>query len=140
VSLSHSLRLWINEPDSDEWAAFQILAYSNLGALVENTLRVFLSVHYTTYRNDAAVIVRKGLIQDPDEATFDRLRDFFKKRIWRDDTTDDWDSWICRIQYRRNAIHAFKDRDIGTHGELIEDVREYLRFLRRVDGQLPYPD
>ena len=110
----------------------------HLGALVEGSLKLFLSVWYDSYKDDVNAI--KNELQDPDGLTLDPLRQFFKKRIWVNVASDNWNPWIERIQQRRNAIHAFKDRDIGTHGELLADIRHYLRFLRRISGQLPYPD
>lgn len=35
-----------------------------------------------------------------------------------------WISWIEKIQYKRNAIHSFKDRDIGSFEEFIETIKE----------------
>jgi predicted metallo-beta-lactamase superfamily hydrolase len=66
-----------------------------------------------------------------------QLRDFYqKKKI----LNKSWDVWINRIQQRRNAIHAYKDRDIGTQQELLKDIRTYLEFLKHMNARLPYPD
>lgn len=140
VSLSHSLRHWIRTPRPETRDACQILGYANLGALVEGSLRLFLSVWCKDYENDIGAIKRHGAVQDPDAVSLELLRQFFKKRIWDDVASDNWDPWIERIQRRRNAIHAFKDRDVGTHTELLPDIRNLLRFLCRINGQLPYPD
>lgn len=139
VSLSHSLHLWKLPSSGSDDAAMQILGYANLGALVEGALKLFLSVFYKDYLADVeAIRGRSGTIKAPDRVTLEPLRQFFVKRIWF--SWDDWDPWIQRIQQRRNAIHAFRDRDIGSHSELIEDIRTYLKFLRRINDQLPYPD
>ena len=76
---------------------------------------------------------------DPDSLEFERMRHFFKKRIWGNGD-EEWDSWIEKIQKRRNAVHAYQDRDIGSFDEFFVDVRRYLEFLRRINDQLPYPD
>ena len=101
---------------------------------------LFLSVWYDSYKNGVDTITKRAVIQDPDGIgiKLEDLRIFFKKNIWHQD--DDWDAWIARIQFRRNAIHAFKDRNIGTHAELIADIQRYRIFLHRINGQLPYPD
>ena len=140
ASLSRSLVRWVVHPEPRDWAGTQILGYANLGALVEGTLKLFLSVWYNDYRADADAIIKQGKLVSPDGAELERLRQFFKKRIWIDTPEDAWDAWILRIQNRRNAIHAFRDRAIGTHVELMTDIRCYLRFLRRVNSQLPYPN
>lgn len=140
VSLSVCLRRWVPIPSDEDKDAVQIMAYANIGALVEGTLKLFLSVWYGHYAKDAEAIRRKGALLGPDIATLDLLRQFFKKRIWLNDPSDNWDPWISYIQNRRNAIHAFKNRDIGTHPDILNDMRNYLRFVRRINQQLPYPD
>ena len=66
VSLSSSLHMWITQPDEANLFAVQILGYANLGSLVENTLKLFLSVYYHDYKKGIDAITRKGAIQDPD--------------------------------------------------------------------------
>ena len=140
VSLCHSLRLWLVAPDPKDEFATQILGYANVGSLVEGTLKLFLGVFYNDYKSDAEAILKRGVVQDPDGVSLDPLRKFFKCRIWFDAPSDNWDPWILRIQSRRNAIHAFKDRDLGTHKDLLADIRHYLVFVRRISRQFPYPD
>ena len=103
-------------------------------------MKLFVSVWYNDYKVDADAITKKGSVQDPDGITLELLRQFFKKKIWASTASDNWDPWIQRIQSRRNAIHAFKDREIGNHTDLLTDIRNYLKLLRRINGQLPYPD
>jgi len=137
VSLTACLRKWIEKPSEKEASGSLILAWANLGSLVEGTLKLFLSVYYKDYKNDIDAIKKKGELQDPDVLQVEPLRQFFKKKIW---DKDQWDNWIQKIQQRRNAIHAYKDRDIGTHDEFINDVRNYLNFLRYINSRLSYPD
>jgi hypothetical protein len=140
VSMSESLHRWVDIPAGKDAASTQLLGYANLGALVEGTLKLFLSVFYNDYKGDTDAIKKKDAIVDPDGVTLEPMRQFFKKRIWADTPRDNWDAWILRIQNRRNAIHAFKDREIGTHSELVDDIRIYFKLVRRINGQLPYPD
>jgi len=44
------------------------------------------------------------------------------------------------IQWRRNVIHAYKDREIGTFEEFEDDVRTYNLLLDNLEGRDPYPD
>lgn len=136
VSLSACLNIWIAEPQGKDNSGRLILAWTNLGSLVEGTMKLFLSVWYEAYKKDVEAIRRRGKLQDPDILQLEAIRQFFRKRIWG----DSWDKWVQHIQQRRNAIHAYKDRDIGTHMELIADIRTYLEFLRYTNGRLPYPD
>lgn len=139
VSLSKCLKIWVMESPAENESGRLILAWANLGSLVEGTMKLFLSVWYEGYKSDIEAIKRKGDLVDPDNLELDRLREFFKKRIWVKGD-EDWDTWILKIQWRRNAIHAYKNRDLGTFEEFYNDVRVYLKFLRRINNQLPYPD
>lgn len=137
VSLSHCLRLWIRPFTKEEDYGRLILGYANLGSLAEGTMKLFLSVFYEDYVSDSDAIKKKGKLQDPDSLKLENLRQLYqKKKIWN----KSWDTWINRIQWRRNAIHAYKDRDVGTQKELLEDIRKYLDLLKYMNARLPYPD
>ncbi len=136
VSLSACLKIWLVEPLPDNESGRLILAWANLGSLVEGTMKLFLSVWYKDYNNDVEAIKKKEKLIDPDGLQLEPMRQFFRKRIWG----EDWDMWIQHIQQRRNAIHAYKSRDIGTFDEFFADVRRYLKFLRYINSKLPYPD
>ena len=45
VSLSQSLKLWNEDPKNDASEGHLILAWINLGSLVEGTMKLFLSVY-----------------------------------------------------------------------------------------------
>lgn len=142
VSLSRTLNLWFPDPfevDEQTEDGRLILAWANLGALVEGTMKWFLSVYYETYKTDVdAITSRKGKLIDPDEVKLEPLRIFFGKSIWT--AAEDYDPWVKRVQARRNAIHAYRTRDIGTFEEFEGDVRTYLEFLKSLDLRVPYPD
>lgn len=137
VSLSSCLGIWIEEHSAGDETGRLILAWANLGSLVEGAMKLLLSVWYETYREDSAdAIVRRGKLQDPDGLQLESLRQYFRRIIW-DET---WDEWVRHIQQRRNTIHAYKGRDIGTYGEFLDSVRTHLKFLRYINFRLPYPD
>jgi hypothetical protein len=52
VSLSCSLRLWLREPANSLSDGELILAWTNLGSLIEGTLKLFLSVYYNDFQAD----------------------------------------------------------------------------------------
>ena len=121
VSLSHCLKLWISCAKPELEDGHLILAWANLGSLLEGSMKLFLSAWYKTYISDIDAIKRKGKLQDPDGLQLEPLRQFFKMRIW-DET---FDAYIQTIQQRRNAIHAFKDRNIGTKEEFSNNICNY---------------
>lgn len=140
VSLSHSLKRWDISPQKGAEDGDLILAWVNLGALVEGTLKLFLSVYFNDYSKDEDSIKNnKGLVE-PDFIKFDRLRQFFNKKIWDSIETEEFDAWVLKIQQRRNIIHAFKNKDIGDFSEFVFDTKRYLFFLMYHLDRLPYPD
>lgn len=134
ASLALCLARWVGADSPGDL----ILAWANLGALVEGQLKLFLCVHYNDYQSDVDAIRRQGKLADPDGCELEPLRQFFVKRIW--DVGTNWNPYVQLVQQRRNAIHAFKHRDIGTFVEWQETLRLHLSFVRDVSGRLPYPD
>lgn len=139
VSLSKCLKIWLVELLLKDDSGALILAWTNLGSLVEGTMKLFLSIWYKDYEIDVEAIKKRGKLISPDCLQIESMRHFFKKRIWKKEDKD-WDRWIKHVQQRRNAIHAFRDRDIGDFDEFFSNVRIYLEFLRYINSRLPYPD
>lgn len=144
VSLSGSLRLWIREPAKALSAAELILAWANLGSLVEGSIKTLLSVWYETYMADIESLKKanafdhgKQAAHPPDGLALEKLRVYCKTQSL---LGADGDALAELVQQRRNAIHAFKDRPIGDGLEFQNAVRAYLALLRTVNTRLPYPD
>jgi hypothetical protein len=138
VSLSVCLKIWNQKSVTQEEDGRLILAWANLGSLVEGSMKLFLSVWYSDYVQDVEAVKKKGKTQDPDSVQLEPIRHFFAKRVWGKDK--EMDNWVQRVQHHRNAIHAYQDRDLGTLDEFQDDVRYYLNFLRYINFRLPYPD
>ncbi|UVW30640.1 hypothetical protein [Massilia sp. H6] len=144
VSLSRSLRHWDCDPPEDLEEGDLILAWTNLGSLIEGTIKLFLAVHYDSYKNDIETLkdtkawhkTKKKLL-DPDGLALDTLIDYIQKaNLFPTEEID-----LCKlVQSRRNAIHAFKDRPIDTGLELHMAIKKYLSMLRSTAQILPYPD
>jgi hypothetical protein len=134
TSLAYSLTRWIDADSEGDL----ILAWTNLGALVEGQLKLFLCVYYSDYRGDIDAIRRREELIDPDGCNLENLRQFFVKRIWCAGTN--WNPYVEMVQQRRNAVHAFKYRDIGTFREWEDALCLHLTFVRDTGGSLPYPD
>jgi hypothetical protein len=135
ASLSTSLLRWVSASTDGDL----ILAWANLGALVEGQLKLFLSVYYNDYSAEVDVIRdRRGRLIDIDGSTLEPLRQFFARRIWT--VGSDWNVYIKRIQKRRNAIHAFRARDIGSFEDWRNELPVHLSFVRDINSRVPYPD
>jgi hypothetical protein len=135
ASLSDSLSKWLRcSSDGD-----LILAWANLGALVEGQLKLFLSVFFNDYSTSThAIRDKKGALQEPGVCTIEPLRKLFVRSIWT--VGDDWNDYVLLVQQRRNAIHAFTSRNIGTFAEWRNELRRHLSFIRDINGRLPYPE
>lgn len=149
--LSKKLRLFIDENiEKDE--ALLIIGWSVLGSLVEGTIKLFLSVWYNEYESNAILennyTDSKGNLINPDELMLEKLKQFLSKmvypkdirKIWKETNELDLIDFIERVQYKRNAIHAFKDRDIGDFKLFYSEIENYLEFLRKLTNTFPYPD
>lgn len=141
VSLSGTLRLWVMH---DLNAGELILAWANLGSLIEGSVKLLLSVYYETFEADIenlkkanAFDHKKAVAHSPDGLTLEPLR---KYCALREILVPEHLSLMETVQQRRNAIHAFKDRPIGDTTELETAIRGYLGMLREVIRRLPFPD
>ena len=144
VSLSSTLRMWLREPPNALSDGELILAWANLGSLIEGTLKLFLSAYYNDYQNDIANLktanvydAKKGGSKSPDGLTLEPLKKFCSAANL---FVEEGAALIELVQARRNAIHAFKDRPIGDDAEFQNAIHCYLILLRAVNNQLPYPD
>lgn len=140
VSLSYSLNRWENDPNKEALYGDLILAWSNLGALVEGSMKFFLSVYYEDYKSDINKIIQRGKEIDPDMAMFNELRRFFEMSIWSQSERQDKNDWLAEIQGKRNAIHAYRDRQINDFGFFRNQVKKYFVFLIGLLERVPYPD
>jgi len=140
ASLSHSLYKWEVTSQNESENGDLILAWVNLGTLVEGSMKFFLSVFYSDYKNDINTLKRRGQQVDPDGAMFDGLRTFFEKSVWLGTERKDKNDWLRKIQTKRNAIHAYKDREIDNFNIFKLEVNNYLSFLIDLLERVPYPD
>lgn len=152
ASLARQLKLFLDKTNKE--SGLLILAWTTLGSLTEGALKLFLSVYYKVYQTQnlakefKPVKDKKGNLISPDELMLEKLRLFFSERVFPKDAKEHWEKqgeinlidWILKIQQRRNAIHAFKDKDIGNMEEFHSELQNYLIFLRKINNGLPYPD
>ncbi|WP_405279265.1 hypothetical protein [Cobetia sp. Ld8] len=134
VELSATLRMWNFKHNVDGQL---ILAWANLGALIEGTLKLFLSVYRNDYSKDEIRVKRNEKTIDPDTLSYESLKLFFKKK---EILSDEWIEYLSGVQLKRNAIHAYKHRDIGSVEDFHKSVSMYLEFLFHINDSLPYPE
>lgn len=153
ASLARQLKLFLLPEEKKESGAL-ILAWTTLGSLTEGLLKLFLSIYYKDYQGEQVktdiktIKDRNDSLIEPDVLVLEKLKVFFAKRIFTPELVAiglsrgevDWIQWITKIQHRRNAIHAFQDKDIGTFDEFHGDLKNYLMLMRKINGMVPYPD
>lgn len=134
VSLSHNLRLW-DQPCSDaEDEGRLILAWANLGILVEGTMTWFLCVWEDAYARNP-MQSRKGYDLDVNRLSFEEMTRFYRQHVWVDGERDRWDEWLTRVRERRNAVLAFNHRELGTWEEFRQAVVRYQEFVEELDSR-----
>jgi hypothetical protein len=138
VSLSKNLLRWFPLPDEDEHDGSLILAWTNLGALVEGTMMWFLCIFHEDY--SSYPFMKKGKAVEPDELRFIELCRFFQNTVWLKREKKQWEPFVNLVRERRNAIHAYKNRSIGSFKEFTKAVIKYRSFLLAHEGQVTYPD
>ena len=127
--------MWLDPPAEQNTDGRLILAWANLGSLVEGTLKVFLSVYAHNYGKNPKRD-RRGQDVDPDTLRFEDLRLFFRDNVWLQSQTA-WDGWLQCVQRRRNAIHAYRHTEIGTHDEFLCAVVGYRLLADELSEQIP---
>jgi len=135
VSLSETLKLWIRDINDELTDGELILAWANLGTLVEGTLKLFCSIYCEDYRKDKRAARNKaGEIIDPDVLCLEQLKVICYKSGGFE---REWFNFIQLVQQRRNAIHAYQDKSIGNTKEFYKCLAKYLRFIERIQRRIP---
>lgn len=137
-ALSESLFTWteVYRTSTDNEGKL-ILAWTNLGALLEGGIKLFLSVHVNQYQNSQHRFQdQKGNLIEPDVLPLEKLKVFLQKENIFEKK---WFPFISLVQQRRNAIHAYKHREIGNWTEFYESIKKLRTFTQEIKGRLPYP-
>ena len=133
--LTKTLKIWIDK-GLDMTVGELILARANLGAVVESWLRFFYCVFYDDYINQP-MKNKKGQILEPEkDMRFEDLKKFSTGILWDDEKSKDY-LWGDSIQKKRNAIHSFTYKDIGTPLDFLLDVDYLCEFVDMILNHLP---
>lgn len=132
--LTKTLEIWIDK-GLNMTTGELILARANLGAVVESWLKFFYCVYYEDYCKNP-ITNNQGKMIEPEKATFDKLKEFSNGKLWDNDKSPDY-VWVNLVQYKRNSIHSFKYRDIGTPQDFLDDVDYLYNFVDNVLSHLP---
>lgn len=140
VSLARCLSIWLEPAAPEEMEGRLVLAWANLGALLEGMMKTFLSIYHHDYSIKPVTRGQKtGKPLEPDELQLESLRQFFAVNVWTPRQKKRWGAFVEMIQLRRNAIHAFKNRDIGTFNDFQKAVVKFRIFIYDTLNSLPEP-
>ena len=139
VSLSHSLRLWTQPCADEDREGRLILAWANLGILVEGTMTWFLCVYENNY-SQSPFLTKQGVDLLPNRLRFEELCRYYDEHVWTLRQVTEWDDWLTMVRSRRNAVHAFNHREIGTLDDWTDSVIRYHELIEELDGRVPYPE
>jgi hypothetical protein len=134
LALARTLPSWLDSSMQSD--GHLTLAWASLGALLEGSMRFFLCVYEPNYSQDPVAHYGKTLA--PDKLNLEFLRQFFSRaNVWMSDDAEERDRYVLSVQKRRNAIHAYQGRDIGTFDEFWESVQEYGQLIADLASRLP---
>ena len=136
TELSRCLFMWIEDDQSRKSEGHLILAWVNLGSLLEGTLKFFLSVYLEEARI-AGIRPFARMPNSPESLMLGQLRQFFIKN---NILNEEGEALVELVQKRRNVVPAFKDANIATWDEFVNAVRRYYSLLHNLEGRLPYPN
>lgn len=131
--LTDTLEIWITKGVTMTDGEL-ILACTNLGSVVESWLKFFYCVYYDDYCKKP--IAYKDKMIEPEKAKFDDLKDFSTGKLWDDENSKEY-MWVDSVQHKRNAIHSFRYRDIGTAQDFLDDMDHLYDFVDNIILHLP---
>ncbi|MCA9252240.1 MAG: hypothetical protein KDA54_14035 [Phycisphaerales bacterium] len=139
-SLAGCLSLWTEHGGEDSSPGKLILAWANLGALLEGSLMFFLSVFKHNVDETNETVEGQRAAARLERWTLEQLRTFYEEHVWIEPERAELTDWILQVQRRRNAIHAYRDRELGTVREFRDDLIKYLKLIVNLEGRIPYPE
>lgn len=132
--LTNTLSIWIDK-GLEMTEGELILARANLGSVVESWLKFFYCVYYDDYSKEPIKDKNNNSIE-PEDAFFEKLKNFSTGKLWDDENSDDF-KWVDSVQHKRNAIHSFRYKEIGTACDFLSDVDYLCNFVENVISRLP---
>lgn len=134
--LTKTLRLWTDK-GSKMTSGELILARANLGAIVESWLKFFYCAYNEDYQKNpkTKTVKSKVVTIEPNDLRFDQLKQYSRGILYQ--LNDAWETWIDSVQIKRNAIHSFNYREIGTSEDYYNDVEKLYDFIQLIDDRLP---
>lgn len=134
VSLSKSLYIWTEKNSLSEGDL--ILAWANLGSLVEGSLKLFICIYLNDYLKSENIIKKRKQDISPEKLNLgDLVRLLEKEKLFVGHI-----EFIETIRKNRNTIHSFESNQIPDKAQFEIALKDYINLLISIDSQVPYPD
>ena len=141
VSLSGTLRYWAKWPMTE---GELVLAWVNLGVLLEGTLKGFLTIYQHDFVRDVDRHLsvnalhkkgsKAGFLKHPGELKPEDLINYFSAQEL---LTKDEIKAARKIRDNRNVVHVLLDKHLGEQAEFVKSVEEYRSIQLKLYHQLP---
>lgn len=134
TELTNTLEIWINKGLTMSEGEL-ILARANLGAVVESWLKLFYCIYYDDYCKNP-IKTHKNKMVEPEKARFEDLNIFSTGKLWDSYASDEF-AWVESVRYKRNALHSFEYKNIGTPQIFLNDIDYLYDFVDNILSHLP---
>ena len=128
-----------------------ILAWANLGSVVEGNIALFLTIYWDDYQKSVSdlapdranprglakmLLSASGNLKEPNKLNFEPLRQFIDEI----NLFEQHHSNIRTIQKYRNYIHSVDKPTLENSEEFRQHLGYAKRFIWELDEQCPYPE
>ena len=135
TELTNTLEIWINKGE-DMTIGELLLARVNLGSIVEFWLRHFYTAYHEDYMKNP-IRDKKQRIKAPEkDLSFEELKKLSTGILW-DDEKDNMYKWVDSVQHKRNAVHSYLYKEIGTAADFMNDINTLRCFIELIERRLP---
>lgn len=136
LEMAHALKKWPKRLLENDAQGEFVLAWVNLGSVIEGALKIYMDVFYADWLKDADAPTKKGQKQTPNASFFDRLIQFVsKKELFKADEI----KFFEKVRDQRNLIHPMKIGTVLDGIAFAEAVMHTAAFHDDVEGRLPDP-
>ena len=160
ISLTDSLKRWI-EIEKSITIGDLILARANIGIIVENWLKFFMTVYADVFYSEKKIsindlcfkdlikgftnvtnpkIIHKKLSEFDHYLSKEQLANELKRRKEEVKYFSSIVRWLNIVRNKRNAVHSFNYTDLGSPNDSLEDLRTLDSFIDFIIARLPNLD
>ena len=134
TELTNTLEIWIDKGLTMTVGEL-ILARANLGAVVEFWLKLFYCIHYEDYRKNP-IKTKENKMIEPEKIKFEKLNELSTGILWESFASEEF-FWVDTVRYKRNALHSFEYKNIGTAQDFLDDIDYLYEFVDNILSRLP---